>query len=36
LRGEHYVEQVAAGVGGALVTDEPFPFRLDTDALLVR
>ncbi|MFF5225555.1 Uma2 family endonuclease [Dactylosporangium sp. NPDC000521] len=33
LAGEHYVEHVAAGGGGVLDVQEPFPFRVDTAAL---
>ncbi|MET0493639.1 MAG: Uma2 family endonuclease [Actinoplanes sp.] len=36
LQGEHYVEHAAAKAGEVLSVDEPFPFVLDTAALLGR
>lgn len=36
LDGAHYVEHAVARAGETLVTSEPFPFRLDTGALLSR
>lgn len=36
LDGAHYVEHAIAKAGETLVTDEPIPFRLNTDSLLSR
>jgi len=36
LDGTHYVEHAVAKGGETLVTDLPFPFRLDADSLLSR
>lgn len=36
LDGDHYIPQVVAGPGQHLVSDEPFPFRIDVASLLHR
>ncbi|BCB86700.1 hypothetical protein Psuf_040130 [Phytohabitans suffuscus] len=36
LEGAHYVEHAVATSGTVLASDRPFPFQLDTSALLGR